>query len=148
MRVVVGALDPVIGRLLGAGLGGPLARGMVLLEFTGRKSGRVHRTPVGYTRDRDTVMIPTHRSYRWWRNTVAGANVRLRLPEGWRAAWAEAIDPIDPRYPGLVKTYVDLGGASMLRAFGLDVDEHGRMRSDPDAGGLIVVLCLLEAAPA
>jgi hypothetical protein len=144
MRAVVGVANPLTVRLLGAGAAGPVARSLLVLEFTGRRSGRVRRTPVGYARDGSTVLIPTHRSYRWWKNTVAGAKVRLRLPEGWRDAWAEAIDPLDPRYLELVKTYADLRGPGILRAFGLDVDEHGRPHGDPTYGGLVMVLCLLE----
>lgn len=47
------------------------------LEFTGRKSGRVFHTPVGYYREGDRVWITTGSP--WWKNLRDGARVRLLL---------------------------------------------------------------------
>lgn len=47
------------------------------LEFTGRKTGRVFHTPVGYYREGDRVWITTGSP--WWKNLRNGARVRLLL---------------------------------------------------------------------
>jgi deazaflavin-dependent oxidoreductase (nitroreductase family) len=48
-----------------------------IIEFTGRKSGRVYRTPVAYLQDGDHVLLST--DSRWYRNLAGGAPVRLLL---------------------------------------------------------------------
>jgi hypothetical protein len=47
------------------------------LEFTGRRTGRVYRTPIAYFRDGDSVYITTDSP--WWRNLGNGARVRLLI---------------------------------------------------------------------
>ena len=63
---------PVLGRLVG--------RGLVVIRYTGRRSGRTFDTPVGYRRSGDTITIgvasPDSKS--WWRNFLgAGAPITL-----------------------------------------------------------------------
>ena len=84
MRIVVGAGNPLMRRLLDSRLAGPMAKKLLLLRYRGRKSGRTITTPVGYVRDGDRVVMVTSPSYRWWPNFVGGAEAELRLPEGWR----------------------------------------------------------------
>ncbi|SDT24237.1 nitroreductase/quinone reductase family protein [Microlunatus soli] len=47
------------------------------LEFTGRRSGKIYRTPIAYYREGDRVWITT--GSRWWLNLQHGARVRLLL---------------------------------------------------------------------
>jgi hypothetical protein len=47
------------------------------LEFTGRRSGRIYRTPIAYVRDGDSVYITTDSP--WWKNLRDGARVRLLI---------------------------------------------------------------------
>src|SRR5215469_5555878 len=48
-----------------------------IIEFKGRKSGRIYRTPVAYVRDGDEVLLSTDSP--WYRNVASGAHVRLLL---------------------------------------------------------------------
>ncbi|GLY52380.1 nitroreductase/quinone reductase family protein [Lentzea sp. NBRC 102530] len=62
-KLVVGLRDaPLVGRLV--------RKGITVVSYTGRKSGRTFSTPVGYQRKGDTVdikvMMPDAKS--WWRN--------------------------------------------------------------------------------
>lgn len=50
---------------------------ILLVTFTGRKSGKTYTTPVSYSRKGDQVMIFTHAN--WWKNLRGGAPVKLRL---------------------------------------------------------------------
>ena len=62
------------------------------LEFTGRKTGRVYHTPIGYYRERDRVWITTGSP--WWKNLRNGAQVRLLIK---LKAYIGSADPVtDP----------------------------------------------------
>jgi deazaflavin-dependent oxidoreductase (nitroreductase family) len=56
---------------------GMVSKTVLLLTFTGRKSGKTYTTPVDYSQDGDQVTIFTHAA--WWKNLRNGAPVSLRL---------------------------------------------------------------------
>jgi hypothetical protein len=63
---------PVVGRVL--------RRGLVVIRYTGRRSGETFETPVGYRRRGDTLLIgvvaPDQKN--WWRNFLGdGAPITL-----------------------------------------------------------------------
>jgi F420H(2)-dependent quinone reductase len=55
----------------------PLSRQLMLLTFTGRKSGRTYRQPVSYVPDGDTLLTPA--GGRWKLNLHEGEAIRVRL---------------------------------------------------------------------
>jgi hypothetical protein len=67
--------------LLRSPLHGAASGRLALITVTGRRTGRRHTFPVGYTRAGDEVTIPVLWPQRklWWRNLRGGAPVRLRL---------------------------------------------------------------------
>jgi deazaflavin-dependent oxidoreductase (nitroreductase family) len=56
---------------------GVVSKTMLLISFTGRKSGKTYTTPVDYSQDGDQVTIFTHAS--WWKNLRDEAPVTLRI---------------------------------------------------------------------
>ena len=50
---------------------------IMLVTFTGRKSGKTYTTPVSYMQTDGAVTLFTHAT--WWRNLVGGAPVTLRI---------------------------------------------------------------------
>ena len=151
MRVVVDAGNPLVKRLLDSRLAGPMGRQLLLLRYRGRKSGRTFTTPVGYVRDGERIVIVTSPAYRWWPNFVGGARADLRLPEGWRRATVEVVAPDAPRYDEVVALQVARRGPGMLRGFGVDVDDAGRVTAEVKATASAcahVVLATLEAGTA
>jgi deazaflavin-dependent oxidoreductase (nitroreductase family) len=56
---------------------GMVSKSMLLLTFTGRKSGKTYTTPVDYSQVGDQVIIFTHAN--WWKNLRGGAPVTLRI---------------------------------------------------------------------
>lgn len=52
---------------------------LLLLTFTGRKSGKRYTTPVGYVRTGDTVTILTKWFRPWWRNFLETAPVEFLM---------------------------------------------------------------------
>lgn len=150
MRTIVGAMNPLLRAVLASPVGRGLNRALLLLEFQGRRSGRTYRTPVGFVRDGDRIVVVTSPTYRWWRNVIGGADVRVRVDGAWHAARAELITPDDPRHGEVLALQVRLRGPQMLRAFGVPVTDDGRLpdESRDTAVNAHLVLIQLEAGEA
>ncbi|MRH89738.1 DUF385 domain-containing protein [Nocardia sp. SYP-A9097] len=59
-----------------------MARGLVVITYTGRRSGRSFSTPVSYVRSGDTIKIGVAMpdGKKWWRNFLdAGGPISLHL---------------------------------------------------------------------
>ena len=56
---------------------GMVSNTVLLITFTGRKSGKTYTTPVDYSQDSDQVTIFTHAN--WWKNLRSGSRVTLRI---------------------------------------------------------------------
>jgi deazaflavin-dependent oxidoreductase (nitroreductase family) len=54
-----------------------VSKNLLLITFTGRKSGKSYTTPVSYSQQDGQVTIFTHAN--WWKNLRNGAPVTLRL---------------------------------------------------------------------
>jgi deazaflavin-dependent oxidoreductase (nitroreductase family) len=54
-----------------------VSKTVLLITFTGRKSGKTYTTPVDYSQDGDQVTIFTHAN--WWKNLRGAAPVTLRI---------------------------------------------------------------------
>ena len=127
-------LNPVMRVLLPTRLGRRM-RPLAILEVTGRRSGRLHRIPVGAHPVDDGVVIFTDRP--WRENVRGGADVVLAVGGTRRPAVAELVDDpaivgpalsaavavAGPRrlglalQPGAIATVADYGavGKSMIR---------------------------------
>jgi hypothetical protein len=67
-----------------------VSKSLLLITFTGCKSGKVYTTPVSYSQEDHQVRIFTHA--RWWKNLCGGAPVSLRLRGKTVTGNAETID--------------------------------------------------------
>ncbi len=56
---------------------GLVSKSILLITFTGRKSGKSYTTPVSYSQQGDQVYVFTYHT--WWKNLKNGAPVTLRL---------------------------------------------------------------------
>jgi deazaflavin-dependent oxidoreductase (nitroreductase family) len=54
-----------------------VSKTVLLITFTGRKSGKTYTTPVSYSQNDDQVYIFTHAA--WWKNLRSDTPVTLRL---------------------------------------------------------------------
>jgi hypothetical protein len=63
--------------LLGLPFRTPLSSRLMLVTYSGRRSGRTYRQPVSYVRDGDTLLTPG--GGKWKLNLADGMPVRLRL---------------------------------------------------------------------
>ena len=71
--------------------------GWVLLETTGRRTGKARRTPLGGTREGDTFWVVSEQGAQasYVRNLQANPDVRLRIGRRWRAGKAFALPDDD-----------------------------------------------------
>jgi deazaflavin-dependent oxidoreductase (nitroreductase family) len=69
-----------------------LSGSMLLVTYTGRKSGKTFTLPVSYFQTGDALLTISFRHRTWWRNLRAGADVKLRLRGKDVAAHAEVIE--------------------------------------------------------
>lgn len=65
------------------------SRSVMLITFTGKKSGKTYTTPISYARDGDEVMAFT--GARWWRNLEGGAPVTLLIKRQELRGWAQPV---------------------------------------------------------
>jgi hypothetical protein len=72
-------INPLMGALLRSPLHGLMSGSLMLITYTGRKSGRRYTTPVRYVRVGSTVRCFTSSKNIWWRSLRGGAVVSLRI---------------------------------------------------------------------
>jgi hypothetical protein len=69
-----GVINPIMRRFLNRGIG---SKTLMMLEFTGRRSGRSYSFPVGYMQNGQTLFC--YSPFSWWRNLQGGAPVTVVL---------------------------------------------------------------------
>jgi hypothetical protein len=82
---------PVLHRLVSGSL--------LLITFTGRKSGKTYTTPAGYYRQDDDIILMTKRFRTWWRNFQEPAAETLRLRGRDVTGQAETLTEVDVIVP-------------------------------------------------
>ena len=124
--------NPLVNAAARAGLPTPT---VVILETTGRRSGRPRRVPVTRALDGDTLWIVTEHGRRagYVRNIEANPRVRVRVGRRWRQGTATVLYDDDWRARQRAMRGVRLNSA-MVRAMGT---EHltVRVNLDPAASG-------------
>ena len=76
-RFLTAALNTGMKAILRSPLHGLASKTVLLITFTGRKSGKTYTTPVSYSTQGDFIVVVTPSN--WWKNLVGGAPVTLRL---------------------------------------------------------------------
>jgi F420H(2)-dependent quinone reductase len=66
---------------------------LLLLTFTGRKSGKEFTTPMRYVQESETLLLRV--VYPWWKNLVGEATVRVLLRGEMRTGTAEVLPEED-----------------------------------------------------
>lgn len=89
-------INPVMRILLRSPLHFIASESLLLMSYTGRRSGRRYTTPLRYVRDGDTIRCFTSKDTKWWRNLEDGAQVVLRI-RGADAHYAATLVGNDPK---------------------------------------------------
>ncbi|MEZ5374856.1 MAG: nitroreductase/quinone reductase family protein [Microthrixaceae bacterium] len=141
-RAIVALLRSPMGTLAG--------RALMVLEYTGRSSGRRITTPVGYQRDGDAfvVLLTKPHDKTWWKNFREPWPATLLVRRTQVAATGVLVPPEDPAFFEHVETTLrrlpwmgsQIGGVKFDQATGLTdaqrsvVTEHAAVvRFTPDS---------------
>jgi hypothetical protein len=71
--------NPIMVWLLDSSLHGMLSGNMMVVNYTGRKSGKNYHLPVSYLQVGETLLTISYKRRTWWRNLRGGAPVTIRL---------------------------------------------------------------------
>jgi F420H(2)-dependent quinone reductase len=74
---IMRAVNVPMRAVLSLPFGTPLSGSLMLISYTGRKSGKAYRQPVSYVRDGDVLLTPG--GGRWTLNLAGGQPIRIRL---------------------------------------------------------------------
>ena len=118
-RLVMKTANAVVSGLLRSPLHGLLSGTVLLITFTGRKSGQRFTTPVTYLRDGEQLLVFTPAP--WWKNLRGGAPVRLRLQGRALAARATPVEDEDTVAEG-IHLFLQRKGLGNAGQIGLKVD--------------------------
>lgn len=85
-------INPLMRLLLRSPLHTLMSSSLMLITFTGRKSGKVYTTPVRYLRTPSSIQCFTSADTKWWRNLRGGAEVTLTIQRQDRRFFANVIE--------------------------------------------------------
>lgn len=72
-------VNPIVIALLSSPLRGLLGGSIVVMRYSGKKSGREYRVPVRFIRDGDDIIVSTSKDTAWWRNFLGGGDAKLLI---------------------------------------------------------------------
>ena len=136
-----GAMNKIVRWLLHSPLHGVLSPWLILVTYTGRKSGKTYTTPVSYVKSGGAVMFFT--AHKWWHNFEARSPVTLRIKGRDLRGVAEAVADPDEIEP-VVRAFLEEKGTGSAWVIGLKLkgktiptrDELARVIAD---GGTVMV---------
>ena len=70
-------LNPIMKGMLGSPFHSVISKQIMIITFTGRKSGQIYSTPVSYYQEDGSVYCFTHAG--WWKNFDGGAEVHTLI---------------------------------------------------------------------
>ncbi len=125
-RFLFRVLNPLFTLILRSPLHGLLSGRLMLLTFTGRKSGKRYTIPVGYGQVDNTLLLGTEA--RWKHNLRGGAPIGVRLRGRERGGVAEVIDDeagMQEHFRAMLAVAPDYG-----RAINVRLDRDGKPNPD------------------
>lgn len=117
--VAMKVANTLVAGLLRSPLHGVLSGTVLLLTFTGRKSGKVYTTPVSYLGERGDLWVYTPSP--WWKNLQGGAPV-LVLVQGQKLEGTVSVVTSTEEVAEGIQTFFDRKGLKSAREIGLKVD--------------------------
>lgn len=106
---------------------GVVSKSILLISFTGRKSGKTYTTPVSYSQENGQVTIFTHAD--WWKNLRGEAPVTLYIQRRELQGIAKPVAKDKSAIAaGLVKHLRKV--PSDARYYSVTFDEHNNPRAD------------------
>ena len=106
---------------------GMVSKTVLLISFTGRKSGKIYTTPVSYSQSGDQVSIFTHAD--WWKNLRSRPSVLLRIRGRDLQGLAEPVVGDKQAIAAGLAAHLRLV-PSDARYYGVTFDERGNPRAE------------------
>jgi deazaflavin-dependent oxidoreductase (nitroreductase family) len=104
-----------------------VSKSILLITFTGLKSGKTYTTPVSYSQHDDRVYVFTHAA--WWKNLRGGTHVTLRLRGREFQGLAEPVaEDKQTIAAGLIEHLRKVPFDA--RFYGVTFDDHGNPRAE------------------
>lgn len=120
--------NSVVKWLLSSPIHGVMSRNTMVIEYRGRKSGKLHSVPVNYqTRDGE-LLTTSLKSRVWWKSLRGGTPVRVLLRGRWKEAQAEVIEDEGGVARG-ISEYLELA-PGWAKYFGIGLDAGGKPRPE------------------
>lgn len=88
-KTIMNTFNAIMKGILRSPLHGMVSKSILLISFTGRKSGKTYTTPISYSTQGEYIVLVTNGN--WWKNLRDGAPVNVRLRGQDRNGFAEAI---------------------------------------------------------
>lgn len=135
-----------IGRILKSPLHRLVSRNMVLLSYTGLRSGKAYETPVNYVRRGNCLLVTSLRQRTWWRNFMDGAPLRVWL-EG-KAIDAHASVLLDPAEVALNLGLYLAATPKLAKYYQIRLEPKGQLNtSDIDNAAKNRLIVRIELSP-
>jgi deazaflavin-dependent oxidoreductase (nitroreductase family) len=120
--------NPIMRGLLRSPLHFMVSNNMMLMTYTGRKSGKSYTIPMSYLENGDTLYTISSRDRVWWRNLRGGEDVTLTLRGEDIPARAETIE--DPtKVANSLRRYLETT-PQLARYMDVRLDANGSPNSE------------------
>ncbi len=123
-------MNPLMAALLTSPFHKGVSKNLMVLTFSGRRSGKRYSTPVGYLQEGNQLIVFTHSD--WWKNLRGGAPVEVRLRGKIRHGKAEIIRDED-QISKIVQSLTNARGEEYARRMGFNQDNPEGTKTDLSA---------------
>ncbi len=121
--------NPIMEWILKSPLHGVLSSSMMIINYSGRKSGKAYHTPAGYREIDHTLLTISYKNRTWWRNLRGGAEVKIFLKGKLLEATSQAFEDDQAVINGLEQFIA--GDPRAARMFKIEMGEDGQL--DPES---------------
>ncbi len=119
-KILFKLLNPLMKLILNSPFHQGLSKRVMVLSFTGRKTGKRYSTPVSYVWEGDHVIVVTFSP--WWKNFKEPAPVQMRI-QG-KSVSGTAVYVNDPiRIKQILQTLYLSSGKEMMQRMGLWIED-------------------------
>jgi hypothetical protein len=142
---VLRTINPFVSTILRSPLHRVLSSSVLLLTFTGRKTGKRFTIPVGYTPEGDTLTLFSSKS--WYKNLRGGSPVVVHLRGRGRTGLAEVIEDREAELEAAERLIAKYGLKGAGRRIGLALDISPPPTTDELAAALegrVVIRIILD----
>ena len=101
-----------------------VSKNMMLVNYTGRKSGKNYTVPVNYVRAGETLYTTSWKERTWWRNLRSGQPITLHV-QGKEVAATPTVTEANENVANLLGDYFR-AAPNMARYFDVGLDPEGK----------------------